>query len=71
MRLGLRRQLTGRQLRAHFTVCPDRLDASDQADRRGEAREDPRTHDRECCAAGAAERDSRQWSGTGMQSREA
>jgi hypothetical protein len=57
MRLALRRQLTGPNMRAHFTICPKRPAASDNADPRGRNLEaKPAGHVGECRAVGAESR---------------
>ena len=51
--------LTGRQMRAPFTIGPKRPTASEHADQRGRAPKVKRGRDRECRAVGAAVPDSR------------
>src|ERR1700692_4633972 len=55
-----RAELTGRNMRAHFTTCPKRPAASDHVISRGGTRKPSADAHRggECCADGAAERDS-------------
>jgi hypothetical protein len=61
MRPGCGAQLTGRNMRAHFTICPERLAASDQVDRRvrnsNPSADDHR--DGDCRAVGAVTPSSR------------